>query len=30
MEDLFYMKDLYEPIKSEKTRVVDLDNKKWA
>ena len=30
MEDLLYMKDLHEPIKDEKARPVDLDDKKLA
>ena len=30
MEDLLYMKDLYEPIEGEKVRPADLDDKKWA
>ena len=30
MEDLLYMKDLYEPIEGEEARPTDLDDKKWA
>ena len=30
MEDLLYMKDLYEPIEGEEARPADLDDKKRA
>ena len=30
IEDLLYMKDLYEPIEGEEARFANLDDKKWT